>query len=90
MYIIYSLLFVIRFDKSVGLVAHVIMFFESLRFLISLFFKVSCNIFSHLAIGILRSQCEEIQSHLNPTINISPINDRKPLEIPSPSLAVFL
>jgi hypothetical protein len=90
MYIIYSLLFVIRFDKSVGIVAHVIMFFVSLLFLISLFFKVSCSIFSHLSTGTLRSQCEAIQSHLTPTINICPINGRKPLELPSPSLAVFL
>jgi len=90
MYIIYCFLFVIHFNKSFGIVAHVIMLFVSSLFLITLFFNVSCNIFSHLSIGTLRSQCEELHTHLTPALNIGPINERRPRELPSPSLAVVL
>jgi hypothetical protein len=77
------------FDKSFAIFANVIMLFVSLYFLISLFCKLSCNIFSYLSIDTF-SQCEEVRTHLSPALNIGPINERKPRELRSPSLSVVL
>jgi hypothetical protein len=77
-YLIYLLIFVILFDKSVAICAHVIMFL--CLYIFWSVFKVSCNIFGHLSIDTLRSQCEDIQTHLNPALYLGPINKRNPVK----------
>ena len=77
-YVYYCLQIVSRFDKSAGIVAHIIMIFVSFLFLISLFLKVPCIILSFIHKHIKVSVWRDTDS-CHPALNIGSITKRTPV-----------